>query len=29
MRTPPQATSIKSTRSIVELILENTVSGKE
>jgi hypothetical protein len=26
MRTPPEATSIKSTRSIVELILENTVS---
>ena len=29
MRTPPEATSIKSTRSIVELILENTVSHKE
>ena len=29
MRTPPEATSIKSTRSIVELILENTVYRKE
>jgi hypothetical protein len=28
-QTPPEATSIKSTRSIVELILENTVSRKE
>ena len=26
MRIPPEVTSIKSTRSIVELILENTVS---
>jgi hypothetical protein len=29
MRTPPEATRIKSTRSIVELILDNTVSRKE
>ena len=29
MGTPPEATSIKSTRSNVELILENTVSLKE
>jgi hypothetical protein len=29
MRTPPEATSIKSTRNNVELILENTVSHKE
>ena len=29
MRTPPEATSIESTRSNVELILENTVSRKE
>jgi hypothetical protein len=29
MRTPPEATGIKSTRSNVELILENTVSRKE
>jgi hypothetical protein len=28
MRTPPEATSIKSTRSNVELILENTVSRR-
>jgi hypothetical protein len=29
MRTPPEATNIKSKRSNVELILENTVSPKE
>ena len=28
MRTPPEATSIKSTRNNVELILENTVSRR-